>query len=87
MHGWAVQDAKARFSEMLDACIAEGPQLVTRRGAAAAVLVPVDEWRRVCDNGRPTLKDWLLADAPRFDLDIPPRGQLNRRPPLDFLDD
>ena len=38
MSTWPVQDAKARFSEFLDACLAEGPQLVTRRGAEAAVL-------------------------------------------------
>ena len=34
---WPVQDAKARFSEMLDICLSEGPQLITRRGADAAV--------------------------------------------------
>ena len=47
MHTWPVQDAKARFSEFLDACLADGPQMVTRRGVEAAVLVPVDEWRRL----------------------------------------
>ena len=36
MHTWPVQDAKARFSEFLDACLHEGPQKVTRRGAQAA---------------------------------------------------
>ena len=35
-------DAKARFSELLETCLREGPQLVTRRGADAAVLVT--EW-------------------------------------------
>jgi len=40
MHTWPVQDAKARFSQFLDACLVEGPQMVTRRGAEAAVLVP-----------------------------------------------
>ena len=35
---WPVQDAKARFSEMLETCLREGPQLVTRRGTDAAVL-------------------------------------------------
>ena len=29
---WQVQDAKARFSEMLETSLAEGPQVVTRRG-------------------------------------------------------
>ena len=44
---WPVQAAKARFSELLETCLREGPQLVTRRGAKTAVLVPVDEWERV----------------------------------------
>ncbi|MBM3202860.1 type II toxin-antitoxin system Phd/YefM family antitoxin [Candidatus Woesearchaeota archaeon] len=42
MQTWAVQDAKSRFSEFLDACLEQGPQMVTRRGIEAAVLVPVD---------------------------------------------
>lgn len=39
MRTWPVQEAKARFSEFLEACIADGPQMVTKRGAEAAVLV------------------------------------------------
>jgi prevent-host-death family protein len=78
---WAVQDAKARFSELLDACTREGPQLVTRRGADAAVLVPVDEWRRLKAQGRPTIKDLLMADWPRYDLPVPARGSGKHRPP------
>ena len=45
MDTWPVQDAKARFSELLDACVNEGPQLVTWRGAETAVLVPITEWK------------------------------------------
>ena len=40
MQAWPVQDAKARFSEFLEKCLTEGPQMVTKRGAEAAVLVP-----------------------------------------------
>jgi prevent-host-death family protein len=47
MSTWAVQDAKARFSEFLQACLTSGPQLVTRRGQEATVLVPVSQWRLV----------------------------------------
>jgi prevent-host-death family protein len=42
MQTWPIQDAKARFSEFLERCLAEGPQMVTKRGAEAAVLVPVE---------------------------------------------
>jgi len=79
MQTWPVQDAKARFSEFLEACISDGPQLVTRRGAEAAVLVPVDEWRRLQAAARPSLKQLLLADEGRGDLLIPPRGIARRR--------
>ena len=81
MKTWPVQDAKARFSELLDTCLAEGPQLVTRRGADAAVLVPVAEWERLKRTKQPTLKEWLLADHARGDLNIPPRGRWRRRAP------
>ena len=84
MKHWPVQDAKARFSELLDASIKEGPQMVTKRGVETAVVVPVEEWRRLTNANRPSLKELLLADEPRFDLDIPPRGRLKHRRPLDF---
>jgi len=41
MASWQVQDAKARFSEFLDATLKKGPQVVTRRGVETAVLVPL----------------------------------------------
>ena len=85
MRSWQVQDAKARFSELLDLCRTEGPQLVTKRGAEVVVLVPVAEWRRLQETGRPTLKDMLLADHPRGDFDIPERGHLKSRE-VDDLD-
>ncbi|MEZ5454079.1 MAG: type II toxin-antitoxin system Phd/YefM family antitoxin [Thiothrix sp.] len=80
MQTWAVQDAKARFSEFLDACLANGPQIVTRRGAEAAVLVPVEVWKRLQAAARPSLKTLLLTDEGRGDLVLPERGQARRRP-------
>lgn len=80
MHTWPVQDAKARFSEFLDACLSEGPQMVTRRGAEAAVLVPVDEWRRLQAAARPSLKQLLLSEQARTDALVPSRGRAKRRP-------
>jgi antitoxin Phd len=77
---WPVQDAKARFSELLETCLREGPQMVTKRGAEAAVLVPMDDWRRLQRSARPTLKALLLADEPRAELQVPARGRRRRRP-------
>jgi prevent-host-death family protein len=78
---WPVQDAKARFSELLDTCLREGPQIVTKRGAETAVLMPMDDWRRLQRSARPTLKELLLADEPRLVFPLPVRGRRRRRPP------
>ena len=82
MNTWPVQDAKSRFSELLDACVSEGPQLVTRRGAETAVLIPISEWKRLNNAARPSLKSLLLTDVGRADFVLPPRGAAKRRPPV-----
>ena len=51
--------------------MAEGPQMVTKRGAEAAVLVPVSEWRRLQAAARPSLKQLLLSEEARVELLIP----------------
>lgn len=79
MQTWPVQDAKARFSELLNACVSEGPQVVTRRGTETAVLVPIAEWKRLSKAARPSLKALLLSDEARANLVLPPRGQAKRR--------
>jgi antitoxin Phd len=81
---WQVQDAKARFSKLLDETLKKGPQVVTRRGVETAVLVSIEEWRRIQASARPSLKDLLLADGPRFDIPLPPSGKFRLRKPVKF---
>jgi antitoxin Phd len=81
---WQLQDAKARFSEFLNAALKKGPQVVTRRGVETAVLVPIEEWRRMQQSSRPNIKELLLGPGPRFDNIVPPRRKWKRRPPIDF---
>ena len=82
MKAWPVQDAKARFSEFLEACLAEGPQMVTKRGAEAAVLVPASEWRRLHAAVKPSLNELLLSNAARTESLVPLRGTGRRRRPV-----
>lgn len=84
MASWQVQDAKARFSELLDATIKKGPQIVTRRGVKTAVMVPIEEWERLQMAARPTLKEVLLAPEPRFDDIIGKRPVWRSRPVVEF---
>jgi prevent-host-death family protein len=79
MQTWPVQDAKARFSELLDTCLRDGPQAVSRRGQEQAVLVPMAEWLRLTQQNQPGVKDLLLAEEARTEYLVPPRGQLKRR--------
>jgi prevent-host-death family protein len=84
MSSWQLQDAKARFSEFLDAALKKGPQVVSRRGVETAVLVPIEEWRRLQREARPNIKQLLLAEGPRFENIVLKRGESKRRPPIDF---
>ena len=71
---WQVQDAKARFSEMLDASLTEGPQIITRRGAEIAAVVPIEQWRRL-ESAVPSLKDLLLEPGVASGAPPPPRPE------------
>ncbi len=79
---WPVQDAKSRFSELIETVLAEGPQIVTRRGVETAVILPIEQWRRLESMTRPDLKELLLASEARTENLTPPRRQHRHRPPL-----
>ena len=72
---WSVQDAKAKFSELLNACLEEGPQVVTKRGHEAAVLITIQEWNTLKILAKPSLKSLLLSEQAKGDLLLPKRGQ------------
>ena len=78
MHSWPVQDAKARFSEFLERCLTEGPQMVTKQGIEVAVLMPAEEWRRLRASARPSLKELLLSDQGRTEALAPVRSKARR---------
>lgn len=77
---WQVHEAKARFSEFLEASINRGPQIVTRRGVETAVLLPIEQWRRLQKTAQPDLKALLLAPEARTETLTPPRARHVRRP-------
>lgn len=66
---WALQDAKNRLSEVVDAALRGVPQVVTRRGIEAAVIISHEEYTRMTsarDSARKPLAAYLL-DMPRGD--------------------
>jgi len=65
---WKTREAKARFEEMLERTLEEGPQTVTRHGKPVAVLVEVGQYRHL-SAGRKSFKA-LLASAPLEGVEI-----------------
>lgn len=65
MHTWQLQEAKSRFSELVDLSLSEGPQLVTRQGEEVVVILAANDYRRL-NSKAPSLMDSLL-NAPRGD--------------------
>lgn len=81
---WPVQDAKARFSELLETSLTEGPQVVTKRGVETAVLVSIEQWRHLERMTRPGLKELLLTPEARTEELTPLRPEFRRRLPVSF---
>ena len=86
MSAWPLQDAKARFSELVDTAIKKGPQIVTRRGVETVVVVPIEEWRRLRNTTKPDFKRVLIEEGPKFDLEslLANRKKPRRRPIVEF---
>ncbi|WP_024880474.1 type II toxin-antitoxin system Phd/YefM family antitoxin [Methylosinus sp. LW3] len=72
---WALQDAKARFSELVRRVRSEGPQHVTIHGRDEVVVVAADEFRRL--EGERTGEALIAAmqSSPYRDIDIEPKRE------------
>jgi antitoxin Phd len=47
MAQWQLQEAKNRFSELVDEALHKGPQVVTRRGIETVVIMSVNDYREL----------------------------------------
>ena len=65
MASWQVQQAKARFTEIIEKAITSGPQIITRHGAERAVVLSMDDYRALAQK-KPDFKEFLLG-GPKFD--------------------
>ncbi len=67
---WALQDAKARFSEVVRKAKTEGPQRITVHGREEVIVVSVEEYRRVKGERTGQALVQVLQDSPLRDLTI-----------------
>jgi antitoxin Phd len=74
---WQLQEAKAKFSELVQKAIEEGPQTVTRRGKPSVVVLSAEQFE-LMKKRQISLKD-LLRSAPWHELEI----ERDKSPPRD----
>jgi len=67
MRQWPLQDAKNRFSAVVNAALNGEPQHVTRRGRPAVVVIAVDDYERLCRAEKAGAPDFIqhLLSIPR----------------------
>ena len=60
---WQLQEAKQKFSELVRRTLEEGPQVVTKHGEEVVVVVPVEEFRRMSNDGEKKMdfKEFLMS--------------------------
>lgn len=73
---WLLQDAKARFSELVRRVRSEGPQHVTVHGRDEVVVIAVEEFRRLQGghSGRALVEAMQASPCRDFDLVDAPAG-------------
>ena len=77
MRQWQVQEAKARFSDLLRDAVRSGPQEITVRGRATAVVLSTDEYEQLVGR-KPSLVEFMRSSPlAGIDLEI----ERDRSPP------
>jgi antitoxin Phd len=79
MDSWKLQDAKARFSEVVERALHDGPQVVTRHGENAVVIVAYRDF--IGAEPAQDFKDFLMS-IPRVGLELKPSRARPRRTEL-----
>ena len=69
----ASPQSKSAVRAILQAGHADGPQIVTKRGVDTAVLLPIEQWRKLEKMTKPDLKELLLTPEARTEELTPPR--------------
>lgn len=65
---WSVFDAKAKFSEVVDLAVEQGPQIVTKRGEPTAVILSISDYQRL-RGPKESFKEFL-SNGPLGDIQL-----------------
>ena len=65
---WALQDAKNKFSEVVDMTLRDGPQIVTRHGTPVVVIMAMKDYEKRERPQGSFLQ--FLRDSPLYGLEL-----------------
>jgi prevent-host-death family protein len=68
MQTWQLQHAKNRFSEVVNQALEQGPQVITRRGTQAVVVLSVEDYQRLCKPKRNLVE--FFSDSPLAEAEL-----------------
>jgi prevent-host-death family protein len=75
---WPLQDAKNRFSEVVNRSMSEGPQEIARHGKKTAVVLSMEEYRRLKRGSQKSLVDFFQK-SPLSQIEIERHKDYPRR--------
>ena len=77
---WQLQDAKSKFSELVERALVNGVQIITRRGRKTVVVLPFDEYERLAKPADSLAQFLLVSPMLGSELTI----ERDKRPPRDI---
>ena len=82
---WQLQEAKSKFSHVVNCAEQDGPQIITRHGKKVAVLVAYDEFEEQKQDKPSLLEALLNSPLAGSGIEIPERDKTDfGRPPIEF---
>lgn len=81
---WQLQEAKSKFSKVVEEAIARGPQVITRRGVETAVVLSYDDYRSLLLKRKSLSTFFRESPLVGEDLDLT-RDQSGPRDEIDSL--
>lgn len=70
LNHWQLQDAKNRFSQVVEKAIQSGPQVVTKRGIETVVIMSVEEYRKLTRSKTDLVQFFRNSPLNGIDLDL-----------------
>jgi prevent-host-death family protein len=84
----SILEGKNKFSQVISDAAAGEPQIITRNGKETAVVISIDEFRRMSDTGKSLVEVLLDNPARKYGIELDlSRSKDTGRPPIDFSED